>query len=157
MADKKLESITFPDLPDRYVVKPDIADVTGLQTALDGKADTEDVYNAFVTENLTGSIASFTDGADDIPVKSLVAEIVPLQSGSGDPSPDNVRAISGWSSVDVSVSGINVWDEEWEVGGINNTTGEPTISNDRIRSKNFCACLPSTVYYGKNAFISGDP
>lgn len=109
MADKKLESITFPDLPDRYVVKPDIADVTGLQTALDGKADVEDFYNAFVTESLTGSIASFTDGADDIPVKSLVAEIVPLQSGSGDPSPDNVRAISGWSECNVSVACDNLF------------------------------------------------
>lgn len=45
--------------------------------------------------------------------------------------------------------GFNQWDEEWEVGGINNVTGETYSANDRIRSKNFCRCLPLTNYFGK--------
>lgn len=52
----------------------------------------------------SGSIASVKDGADGMPMKSLTANIVPTQSGSGTPSPDNVRPISGWTEVTVFVS-----------------------------------------------------
>lgn len=53
--------------------------------------------------------------------------------------------------------GFNQWNEEWEVGGYNYTTGAVTAETDRIRSKNFSKCLPSTQYYwnipGKNLRI----
>lgn len=48
------------------------------------------------------AVAVIDDGADDIPVKSLVVAIEPVQAGSGDPSPSNVRAISGWNTVKVA-------------------------------------------------------
>lgn len=176
MADKKLESITFPDLPDRYVVKPDIADVTGLQTALNGKADAEDVYNGFVSETLQGSIASFDDGADDIPVKSLVADIVPLQSGSGDPSPDNVRAISGWNGCNVYVAKVyaNMLDlndadngylynkyltssgTETNFGGYAVTEYIKVSAGDSVTIKPGSANSPSVCFYNASkSFVSG--
>ena len=65
--------------------------------------------------NTPTPIASFTDGTDN-PLKSLTASIVPVQSGSGDPSPTNVRPITGWTEEVVSVRGINQWDEEWSNG-----------------------------------------
>jgi len=40
---------------------------------------------------------SFADGANNAPVKSLTAQIDPVQTGSGDPSPSNVRPITGWT------------------------------------------------------------
>ena len=43
--------------------------------------------------------------------------------------------------------GRNQWDEEWEVGTINDTTGEEETASDRIRSKNFFPVLPDTVYF----------
>ena len=47
-------------------------------------------------------VATFdSDGYD---LKALVVGIEPIQSGTGDPSPDNVRPISGHSSVNVIVS-----------------------------------------------------
>ena len=46
-------------------------------------------------------IASFTDGAGGLPVKSLIVDITSSQSGSGDPSPSNPRAINGFNSVTV--------------------------------------------------------
>lgn len=52
-----------------------------------------------------GAVASFADGTD-LPLKSLIVDIDPVQSGSGDPSPTNVRPISGWSAVKVAF-GIN--------------------------------------------------
>lgn len=63
-----------------------------------------ELLNLYITKSASGSIASFSDGADDVPLKSLKVQIVPNQSGSGDPSPSNVRPISGWDSVNVYVS-----------------------------------------------------
>ena len=43
--------------------------------------------------------------------------------------------------------GFNQWDEEWELGTYNGTTGEKVAYNSCIRSKNAIHCLPSTNYY----------
>ena len=53
--------------------------------------------------NTPASIASFSDGTDN-PLKSLTASIVPVQAGSGDPSPENVRPISGWTEEVITVT-----------------------------------------------------
>lgn len=59
-------------------------------------------------------------------------------------------AIEDLTSIVVNVTGINLWDEEWEVGGINTSSGEnlATVGNT-IRSKNYIKVLPSTGYYVK--------
>lgn len=72
--------------------------------------DPEKIYSAYPTDTASGSVASFADGADDIPMKSVVVNIEPVQSGSGDPSPDNVRPISGWTGVNVVRTGKNLFD-----------------------------------------------
>ena len=95
----------------------------------------------------SGSVASFADGGDNIPVKSLVADITAVQAGSGTPSPSNVRAISGFDNVEIVRSGKNIWNEQWEVGTINDTTGLPVSSTTQIRSKNFCSCKGGITYY----------
>lgn len=61
----------------------------------------------FVVDSASGSVAHFVDGANDVPMKSVKVNIAPVQSGSGDPSPSNVRAISGWNAVRVYHSGEN--------------------------------------------------
>ena len=54
------------------------------------------------------AIASFTgDGRDLV---RLVVGIEPVQAGSGDPSPDNVRPISGWTQAKVTRTGKNLLD-----------------------------------------------
>ena len=54
------------------------------------------------------AIASFTgDGRDLV---RLVVGIEPVQAGSGDPSPDNVRPISGWAECKVTRTGKNLLD-----------------------------------------------
>lgn len=73
------------------------------------KEDFNDKVNsAYVTDSADGAVAHFVDGADNVPLKSLKVNIEPVQSGSGDPSPSNVRPISGWSSVKVTRAGKNV-------------------------------------------------
>ena len=69
-----------------------------------------------IVKSASGSIASFSDGGDNLPMKSLKVNIVPKQSGSGDPSPTNIRAISGWDSVAVEQSGKNLFNPNLVVG-----------------------------------------
>lgn len=57
----------------------------------------------------SGSLVSVNDAAD-LPVVDLAVEIKAVQSGTGDPSPSNVRPISGWSSVNVKRCSKNLVD-----------------------------------------------
>ena len=60
--------------------KQDIADIA--------EADlTPTILNAFPTDIASGSIASFPDGADDLPLKSLVVNIDPVQDLHGQDAP----------------------------------------------------------------------
>ena len=112
--------------------------------------DPEHIYSAYPTDTVSGAVVSFADGADGIPLKSLVVDIDPVQDLSqGDPSPENICPISGWTGCNVQRTGFNVWDEEWEVGGYATSTGAAWDTNTRIRSKttNYISVLPNTTYY----------
>lgn len=59
----------------------------------------------------TGAVASFsTDMA--VPLKQCQFGIEPVQSGTGDPSPSNVRPISGWTGAKVTRCGLNQYPYE---------------------------------------------
>ena len=47
----------------------------------------------------------------------VVSQIVPVQAGEGDPSPDNVRAIRGWTEANLWVGGKNLWDAHMLTNG----------------------------------------
>lgn len=68
--------------------------------AADAKATGDALIAMLPTDTASGAIASFPDGAA-YPVEDLTVAIEPVQSGSGDPSPDNVRPISGWTGADI--------------------------------------------------------
>lgn len=53
----------------------------------------------------------------------------------------------------IKVVSPNVWDEEWEVGGLDTTDGSLVPNQDRIRSKEFIPILPSTAYYRNVAVV----
>jgi hypothetical protein len=59
--------------------------------------------------DLEGDIVTFDDG-EDLPLASLKVGIEPIQSGSGDPSPTNIRPIIGWDEVNVTRTGKNLID-----------------------------------------------
>ena len=90
---------------DAIVSDSDVSGIRGLVEA--------EVRNALAAtlpvDKASGAIAHFIDGADDIPVKDLKIGIVPKQSGSGDPSPSNVRPITGWMGANVDRTGVNLW------------------------------------------------
>ena len=77
-------------------------------------------------------IATFPDGADNVPLSELEVEIEPN--------------LSGVSSVNVVVNGVNQWDEQWELGTINDS-GVNATDNNKIRSKNYIPIKPSTDYF----------
>ena len=53
-------------------------------------------------------VVSFYNEGDAVPLKDLKVYIEPVQSGSGDPSPDNIRPITGWDTVKVTRAGKNL-------------------------------------------------
>lgn len=86
----------------------------------------------------SGAIASFTT-VRSAPLKELVANIEPVQSGSGDPSPDNVRPITGHTGLNVWVTGKNLIDKSTGkiknsrliIFGVNNF--DDTVPNGSIK------------------------
>jgi hypothetical protein len=62
---------------------------------------------------------------------------------------ENICPISGHTQAVVTRTGVNVWDEEWEVGAYASVSGSKVASNDRIRCKNMIHVLPNTTYYFK--------
>lgn len=100
--------------------------------------DSEYITDLEEKKIVSGSVVNFSDGMD-VPVKDLVVGIEPVQSGSGDPSPTNVRPISGWTGVTVTVTDgdsitntytVNWSDEAGTVygGSLNVTTGVLTVT-----------------------------
>ena len=57
----------------------------------------------------------------------------------------NICPITGWSAANVYRTGVNVWDEVWEVGGFNGD-GSKNGDTARIRSKNYISVKPNTAY-----------
>ena len=47
----------------------------------------------------------------------------------------------------LDITGFNQWDEEWERGSYNRSTGEKVASFSQIRSTNKIPAFPSTTYY----------
>lgn len=87
-----------------------------ISDAINVLAGTEKTYNpaemgaaiidAIPNVTVTDSIVSVTDAAA-YPAEGLEFAIEPVQEGSGDPSPTNIRPISGWTGVNGKHSGTD--------------------------------------------------
>ena len=64
-----------------------------------------------ITGDEEGSVISIDDGKLNEPLKACTVDINPVQSGSGTPSPSNIRPISGWTEANITVAGKNLYDE----------------------------------------------
>lgn len=49
----------------------------------------------------SGNVCSFNSLQEGLPLKSHVVQLTATQSGSGTPSPDNVRSINGYSAINI--------------------------------------------------------
>lgn len=64
-----------------------------------------------VVKTVTAAIVHIKDALAG-PAQNVTIAIEPVQSGSGDPSPDNVRPITGWTGANVYRTGANIWGGE---------------------------------------------
>ena len=65
------------------------------------------ILNQPHTESVIGDVANFTTNMK-APLKECKVYFNPIQEGSGNPSPDNVRNIIGWNDVEVNDCGKNL-------------------------------------------------
>ena len=99
-------------------------------SAVDGNGNTLEVNHSGIYDQVaSGSIASFESVGGNI--KTLIASIEPVQSGTGTPSPNNVRPISGHDSVVVTRTGKNLIDDSKRYVGPAGTT--VYVGNERNR------------------------
>ena len=64
--------------------------------------------SAPILKTITGSLLHITDALAR-PANEFVAVLSPKQEGSGDPSPSNVRPISGWTGMGIGQCGKNLF------------------------------------------------
>lgn len=84
----------------------------------------------------TGAVANFsTDIA--APLKECKVEFSPVQSGTGDPSPSNIRPISGWTGVTAYRTGKNLFNLPLEQGSIAGSTGQDVSASNRVRTNGY--------------------
>ena len=60
---------------------------------------------------------------------------------------ENECPITGRTGASAYVNGVNQWDEEWELGYIDPTTGGNASSSSCIRAKNYIPVKPNATYY----------
>ena len=58
----------------------------------------------------------------------------------------NTGSLLSLTGTGIETNGFNQWDEEWEIGGIDNS-GQPQPNGYQMRSKNYIPVFPSTTYY----------
>ena len=105
-----------------------------------------------IEKSVSGSLVSFNDGGDNIPLKSLIANITAVQSGSGTASPTNQRAITGWSQAQITRTGKNLC-PYLEQGQISQTTGEE-VASDTVRRSGFIRIEAEQTYAFSNLSTS---
>ena len=99
-----------------------------------------------IIDTASGAIASFEDGAGELPLKTLVVNIEPMQAGSGNPSPTNIRPISGWTGCNVTRAGKNLLDiDSVTSGAVDPDTGE-VIPSTSVKITPLIKCEPNTTY-----------
>ena len=98
---------------------------------------------------------------------SIQSVLLPVQAGSGDPSPDNVRPISGWTGAGLTRCGKNLLNPQIDTDNYyasyasTNADGSITVSNassSKVYPVTVWTRLPSGTYTAKFTRISGsDP
>lgn len=91
----------------------------------------------------TGLVSFSTNLAE--PLEKCECEFSPVQAGTGDPSPDNVRPISGWTGLTVTRTGKNLLNPNAETSK-GNFTGDGNISSAGSTYVFGIPCKPNTNY-----------
>lgn len=112
------------------------------------KGDPGDTNDApMIYSSASGSVVNFTDGADDLPLKSCMVNIEPIQEGSGDPSPENIRPISGRTGLSVVRSGKNLLKTAGLIEGTPSNTEFSNVTKRTFTVGTFVTKLTNNNYY----------
>lgn len=115
----------------------------GQKTTVKVKAGTLSPSTA-ETKTVTGTVAAFDDGIAGAALQVLSTSFEASQAGTGTPTPDNVRAITGLTGITINHSGEDTSDPDeiavsWETGAgtigagtLNVVTGVLTITHKYI-------------------------
>ena len=100
-------------------------------------------------QSVTGKIVSFlTQRAAPLKIE---ADLEPIQSGSGDPSPENIRPISGHTGAAVYVSNDNLLDLDRTIGTPSPADGAASTSPRVMDTEHYYVGLrPDNLYYPSN-------
>ena len=120
--------------------------IATLQTTVETISGNIDNKADVIISSASGSIASFADGADDMPVRSLVTNIEPVQEGSGDPSPTNIRPITGHPGCTVSRVGKNLLNQATRTDGYYIESNGTIVSYPISCYSDYIPVEPSTLY-----------
>lgn len=118
-------------------------DLNGLHDELRTKADG-------ILSTAEGETITLTDSSDD-PMRGL--RIFGRTAQDGTPTPENpvpLVSVGDKGSIEVTTTGKNLWDEEWETGYIDLASGTLLDDADLCRSKNYTFVLPTTTYTMSN-------
>lgn len=94
------------------------------------------IYSLLPEDTATGAEVTITDACPDLPIVELHASINAVQEGTGNPSPDNVRPISGWDEITVTHDGVDVeisLGDNTIYGGTYNSDGTLTIDKGYLQ------------------------
>lgn len=83
-------------------------DASGNLTDSGKKASDFQTALTLTSQTATGNPISFTTDSAQV-AQGTVITLEPIQSGSGDPSPSNVRTISGYDEIDLASLSNNLW------------------------------------------------
>ena len=107
-----------------------------------------------VLKTVTGSLIHITD-ALALPAEALTVNVEPVQAGSGDPSPENVRPISGRTSATVTRTGKNLVNtsditdySKWSADIATSGDMASNASNRIYSLPKFAAGLQYTISFG---------
>lgn len=180
----KADTYTKTQVDTALALKADSSSVytkAEVDTALAAKANAADVYTKTEVDEIieglypvniaSGSIANFTTSLE-LPLDELKAEIIAQQAGTGTPSPQNERSISGFSSVGLTHTGKNIFSSSIVQGALYASGSESSTTTTRVKTDDYIICKSNTqyvvsfnsgiipvsaVYYDKNkVYISGE-
>ena len=118
---------------------PDFTDKTPLGGLEELKAD---IKALLPVSSAIGNPCTFDTDISDTLV-SLTANIV---ASGGNGTPDSPIPIVGHSELNLARCGVNLWDEEMEIGTLSWADGTPIENNSRMRFANFVPVKENTNY-----------
>lgn len=155
----------------------DAARTAAQSAATSAESDAEDAADSAAeavaaVDTIINGLGNITKTIENVPIattedalasiaKKLVVDIEPIQSGSGDPSPTNIRPITGWTGANVVRTGKNLLalpDADFTLDGlryytvngrlhIDGTTTAETSSKNLTFESNLSFTLKAGTYY----------